>query len=130
MPWSEKRVHFCGIHITDEAGFGVHQRQFEPFGSVAREDFSEATPQTFGTHRLDVATGLYYMKARWYDPVAGRFLSRDPVVRNAFAPQSVNGYSYVENDPTSRIDPLGLQSCPTEDWRWRSRACIWRSEPA
>jgi RHS repeat-associated protein len=49
-------------------------------------------------------TGLYYYRARYYDPAAGRFLSEDPI---GFA-GGVNAYRYVGNLPTRFVDPFGL----------------------
>jgi RHS repeat-associated protein len=52
------------------------------------------------------STGLVYMQQRYYDPVAGRFLSVDPIATDANA-ASFNRYAYVSNDPLGRIDPNG-----------------------
>jgi len=52
------------------------------------------------------ATGLHYLKARYYDPVAGRFLSRDPIGYRG----SSNLYAYVSGNPVSDVDPSGLIS--------------------
>jgi RHS repeat-associated protein len=49
--------------------------------------------------------GLLYMRARYYDPEIGRFISKDPI---GFAGGDLNLYAYVQNNPVSRIDPLGL----------------------
>jgi len=66
--------------------------------------------------RLDPETGLYYYRARYYDPVHGRFMQTDPV---GYAPD-MNWYAYVGNDPTDDTDPTGLinncynaGNCPT-----------------
>ena len=49
--------------------------------------------------------GLYYMRARYYDPTVGRFISEDPL---GFGGGDVNLYAYARNNPVNRIDPLGL----------------------
>jgi RHS repeat-associated protein len=49
--------------------------------------------------------GLYYYKARFYSPSLGRFLQTDPI---GYA-DDLNLYAYVGNNPTNRIDPLGLE---------------------
>jgi RHS repeat-associated protein len=51
--------------------------------------------------------GLVHMNGRVYDPAIGRFLSADPFVPHVSSSQSFNRYSYVQNRPTTRIDPTG-----------------------
>lgn len=58
----------------------------------------------FTGRERDEATGLYYYRARYYDPDLGRFLSRDPRGLDAGDP---NLYRYVRNSPVSLTDPTG-----------------------
>jgi len=51
-----------------------------------------------------IETGLYYYRARYYDPVTGRFLGEDPSDYDG----GINFYAYVANDPVNWFDPLGL----------------------
>jgi RHS repeat-associated protein len=55
----------------------------------------------------DADTGLVYMQQRYYDPVAGRFLSVDPVVTDANSGKTFNRFSYAANNPYKYIDPDG-----------------------
>jgi RHS repeat-associated protein len=48
--------------------------------------------------------GLYYMRARYYDPEVGRFINKDPIGYGG----GTNLFMYVGNNLVSRIDPLGL----------------------
>jgi RHS repeat-associated protein len=59
---------------------------------------------------LSISTGLYYDYQRWYDPSVGRYISQDPLGGDALSPQTLNGYVYVQNRPTSLVDPMGLTS--------------------
>jgi RHS repeat-associated protein len=54
----------------------------------------------------DVVTGLYYFRARWYDPVVGRWLSKDPIGISG----GLNFYAAFENNPVNTIDPSGLDN--------------------
>ena len=55
----------------------------------------------------DPETGLYYYRARYYDPAPGRFLNEDPVGFDA----GPNFYRYVSNNPVNEVDPSGLAEC-------------------
>jgi len=61
----------------------------------------------FTGEALDPVTGLYYLRARYYDPELGRFISKDPLSGVSALPLSKNRYIYGENDPTKVIDPGG-----------------------
>ena len=63
--------------------------------------------------------GLYYMRARYYDPSVGRFISEDPL---GFGGGDVNLYAYVQNNPVNEVDPDGLIS-PVRPPRARVRNC-------
>ena len=69
----------------------------------------EAVPQPFkyvGQHGvMTEPNGLQYMRARYYDPHVGRFISEDPI---GFGGGDVNLYAYVGNNPLLFIDPWGL----------------------
>lgn len=59
---------------------------------------------TYTGREWDRETGLYYYRARYYDPNEGRFISRDPI---GFV-DGTNLYSYVEQNPVNSTDPTGL----------------------
>jgi RHS repeat-associated protein len=68
---------------------------------------STGEPYRFTGRRFDPETGLYYYRARYYDPAKGRFLQTDAVGYKA----DFNLYSYVGNDPATREDPTGQIDC-------------------
>lgn len=61
----------------------------------------------FTGHVQDTATGLTYMQQRYYDPVVGRFLSVDPIVTDFNTGKLFGRYTYVDNNPYTKIDPDG-----------------------
>jgi RHS repeat-associated protein len=65
----------------------------------------------FAGYRYDPETGLYYVKARYYNPTLGRFLQTDPIGTGG----GNNLYAYVGNDPINLIDPTGLSAQETGD---------------
>src|SRR6478736_54565 len=64
-----------------------------------------AFPFGFAGGLYDQDTGLVHFGAREYDPVVGRWISKDPIF---FAGRQANLYVYVANDPLNRLDPSGL----------------------
>ena len=86
---------------------------YESFGNLT---FSEGTPADSNSFRytgreFDEETGLYYYRARYYDPEVGRFMNEDPIGFSG----GINFYSYVGNNPINFIDPLGLcEENPTD----------------
>jgi RHS repeat-associated protein len=59
--------------------------------------------------QYDPDLGLYYLRARYYNPATGRFLSRDPEDGKAKDPASLHKYLYAGGDPINRIDPQGRE---------------------
>ena len=52
--------------------------------------------------------GLYYMRARYYNPEILRFTNQDILFGNIEEPQSLNRYAYVNGQPINYVDPFGL----------------------
>jgi RHS repeat-associated protein len=65
--------------------------------------------KAFTGREWDPEAGLYYYRARYYDPKIGRFISEDPI---GFAGGDVNMFAYVGNNPLGYGDPSGLASMP------------------
>lgn len=94
--------------LTDGEGSVVGTYTYDVFGAIRSETGGQANEYRFTGQQLDVASDLYYLRARYYDPSIGRFPTRDSF-RGWFAsPQSQNPYAYVTNNPVFYVDPLGL----------------------
>jgi RHS repeat-associated protein len=74
-----------------------------------------ATIHGFTKHEHDDDTQLINMVGRLYDPALGRFLQSDIFIQNPADSQSINGYSYVGNNPLSGVDPTGFSTCKTSE---------------
>jgi RHS repeat-associated protein len=108
------------IALTDENAVIRTQYNYTPSGVTGVIGEVPENPFQF-TGRENDGTGLYYYRARYYDPLAGRFISEDPV---RFAGGDVNwfvyadsvgkplmetsAYLYAGNNPVNKIDPFGL----------------------
>ena len=67
-------------------------------------------PSFYRGEQYDSDLGLYYLRARYYNPATGRFLSRDPEAGYANRPPSLHKYLYANGDPVNTIDPTGNES--------------------
>jgi RHS repeat-associated protein len=82
----------------------------DSFGKLTASTGSLVNLFQCAARESDSETGLYYYRARYYDPLIGRFTSEDPIGFNA---KQFNFYSYVSNNPVKLVDPFG--TCPQLD---------------
>src|SRR5260370_34817298 len=68
----------------------------------------DSVRQKFTGQQRDNETGLDYFEARYYASTQGRFTSADRVGGHTEDPQTLDRYSYVENNPERFTDPTGL----------------------
>ena len=79
--------------------------RYEAYGNTAAGTIPNGIG--FTGHVNDPDTGLVYMQQRYYDPIAGRFLSVDPVATDANTGKEFGRYTYVDNNPYAKVDPDG-----------------------
>lgn len=95
------------IALTDQAGKVVQTYEYDSFGNLKDQKNRVKQPFTYTGREWDKETGLYFYRARYYDPTEGRFISRDPI---SFSGGDTNLYGYTKNNPINFIDPTGLKS--------------------
>ncbi len=113
------------IALTDSSGTVVETYEYDAYGNTKVFDTSgtELTTSSFGNRyafqgrEIDWETGLYYFRARWYDPEIGRWLSKDPIgIRGG-----LNLYVAFGNNPVNFVDHFGLD----EDSGWWKKTVNW-----
>ena len=85
--------------------------RYRSYGELAQAS-GLGTPSSLGfAGELADPSGLLYLRARWYDPQTGRFLTTDPVEGDPTSPVSLNAYMYGAANPVRFTDPSG--KCPS-----------------
>jgi RHS repeat-associated protein len=111
-------------YLTDALGSVMAQTQdnqstlagysYSPYGHTQSTGNTEGDSVQYTAREHD-ANGLYYYRARYYDPVLKRFISEDPI---GLQGGSLSFYAYVNGDPVSWTDPTGLANAgwqPSKD---------------
>ena len=102
--------------VSDTSGSIVKRVDYDAYGSIITDTHPALSlPLGFAGGLFDKDTGLVRFGARDYDPALGRWTAKDPI---DFAGGDTNLYGYVQNDPVSFADPLGL-------WRSHPRYGNW-----
>jgi len=89
---------------TDATGAVTAVREWSPYGEEI--DGAQAGLGYTGEW-FDTGVGLQYLRARWYDGGTGRFTQQDSWEGNYNRPQSLNGWTYVTDNPLRYVDPSG-----------------------
>jgi len=111
--------------ITDSSGNALVRPSFAAYGerrdgtdwdgpisSADLNTLAGISRRGFTGHEHLDAVNLIHMNGRVFEPVAGRFLSRDPFIDGVASSQGMNGYAYVHNSPLSFVDPSGFNCEP------------------
>lgn len=100
--------------LTDPTGHLAQRYVYDVWGlrALSAPGPQVGTRNKFGYkgEALDPGTSLYYLRARYYDPTLGRFISQDPLSGFDREPQSLNRFVYVRNNPATLTDRTGLCS--------------------
>ncbi|WP_052755978.1 RHS repeat-associated core domain-containing protein [Paenibacillus durus] len=106
------------VALTDETGQTTDTYTYGNYGE--RLDHQGTLEQPFQYNGRDGvmtdANGLYYMRARYYNPDIKRFVNRDVVTGTISGAQTLNRYAYVNGNPISYVDPFGLSRDGDSIW--------------
>ena len=118
-----QNAHGDVVNLTDSTGTVAKSYKYDAFGVEQNIDDSDSNAFRYCGEYYDAETGTIYLRARYYNPSTGRFISRDSYAGNTGAPLSLNLYTYCQNNPIIAIDPSGHMSIK-EFWQG-SKQC-WR----
>ena len=89
-------------HVTDEAGAVLNRYEYDAFGEFTCKEETVANRFAYTGEQHDPVAGMYYLRARFYNPVIGRFLQED-----TYYGDGLNLYAYCRNNPVGYVDPSG-----------------------
>nr|NIW46903.1 hypothetical protein [Gammaproteobacteria bacterium]NIW99740.1 hypothetical protein [Phycisphaerae bacterium] len=95
--------------VVDEAAAVAVYHEFDPYGNPVADG---GEPYGYTGEWWEEEVGLLYLRARWYTPETGSFLSKDPV-------ESEPPYLYARGNPINLTDPTGLCAKINDEACWR-----------
>jgi len=109
--------------LTDSAGATAKSYSYDAYGNILESPGTVDQPYSYTGREFDAESGLYYLRARYYDPTTGKFLQKDPIGLRS----GLNLYRYVGANPANWIDSTGLTKrdktygLPSDFWKWYHR---------
>jgi RHS repeat-associated protein len=93
--------------LTNTAGTVTDTYEYDAFGNKINSTGTTPNNYLYRGEQFDPDLGLYYLRARYYNPLTGTFLSRDPEDGQAKDPKTLHKYLYAGGDPVNAKDPTG-----------------------
>jgi RHS repeat-associated protein len=109
--------------LTDTEASVTLARFYEPFGSVMASSGPGETNYSFTGEWAD-GTGLMHLRARYYAPWQGRFITKDSWEGETRIPISYNKWLYAEDNSVNHVDPSGLYASDTH-WLLTQNTAQW-----
>jgi RHS repeat-associated protein len=102
------------IGLTDPNGNETDSYRYEAYGDLTKLTGTSTNPYGYRSQRVDDASGLVYLRARYYHVPTGRFTARDKADFVLDNPIDLNRYDYVADDPINNYDPTGKSDAAEE----------------
>ena len=93
--------------LTDSARAVTDTFDYDAWGNVVNTTGSTPNVYLYRGEQYDPDLGLYYLRARYFNPLTGRFLSRDPKKSSLGRPKTLHKYLYASSNPVNRKDASG-----------------------
>ncbi|MFC5701645.1 polymorphic toxin-type HINT domain-containing protein [Cohnella faecalis] len=111
------------VSIKDGNGNPLNSYEYDTWGNFTSKSETMSNPFTYTGEVYDNETGYIYLRARYYDPSIGRFISKDTYEGQLDNPLSLNNYTYVHNNPLINIDPTGHYCVSADGMNAHSGLC-------
>ena len=123
-------AHGDVVRVVDAAGVVVKSYDYDAFGVEREPDADDGNPWRYCGEYWDVETGTVYLRARYYVPVLGRFITQDDwEFADLKDPLSLNLYTYCANSPVMYVDPEGRSPELVQDAMNLARELVYIDGP-
>ena len=102
-----QNAHGDVVNLTNADGEVIKPYTYDAFGVEKNIDDGDTNAFRYCGEYFDKETATVYLRARYYNPATGRFISRDSFLGIQFDPLSLNLYTYCRNNPLLYVDPSG-----------------------
>jgi RHS repeat-associated protein len=93
--------------LTNSNGTVTDEYEYDAYGNSFTKSGTTPNNYLYRGEQYDQDLGLYYLRARYYNPNTGRFMSRDPEDGDETDPKTLHKYVYANGDPVNAVDPTG-----------------------
>ena len=124
-------MHGNVVQLLDESGNVTKTYEYDSFGNEVKPEKKDENPYRYCGEYYDKETEEVYLRARYYEPSVGRFITRDTYTGESDEPLSLHLYTYCANDGVNMVDPSGHMygysykdsngQIHTEGFEWISR---------
>ena len=112
-------MHGNVVQLLDESGNVTKTYEYDSFGNEIKPEKKDENPYRYCGEYYDKETEEVYLRARYYEPGVGRFITRDTYTGESDEPLSLHLYTYCANDGVNMVDPSGhnrvIPGMPTID---------------
>ncbi|MBG9587208.1 RHS repeat-associated core domain-containing protein [Cytobacillus firmus] len=95
------------VKIADKDGKVLNEYDYDVWGNIKSQTEQMSNPFKYTGQVYDEESGLYYLRARYYSPSLGQFITEDTYKGDLTVPLSLNWYTYAHNNPLIYSDPSG-----------------------
>jgi RHS repeat-associated protein len=99
----------CAVDQTPRRAAVIDSYEYDAWGNEFTVSGSTPNEIVYRGEQFDSDLGLYYLRARYYNPLTGRFMSRDPENGKIKEPATLHKYLYAGGDPVNAIDRTGRE---------------------
>lgn len=100
-------MHGNVVQLLDESGNVTKTYEYDSFGNEVKPEKKDENPYRYCGEYYDKETEEVYLRARYYQPSVGRFITRDTYTGESDESLSLHLYTYCENDSVNAWDPSG-----------------------